>query len=303
MVERLSSRVIRIMGHNPGPFTLTGSCTYLVGTGNRRILVDTGEGKKEYVQSLQEALSENNCKISHVVLTHRHRDHTGGLPDVLSMADGLEVVKLRSPYDKDSLGVTQWINDNATIQAEGATLRALHTPGHIEDHICLWLEEEKAVFSGDNILGTGTTVFKNLKQYLGSLRRILDTKPEIIYPGHGPVITDGVGKVSQYIQHRAQREQQILETLKAAGKSLTPLGLVEKIYTETPKHLFPAAAVNVVQHLQKLEEDGVVSVDRSNAAQPEGETAGQDDMESADVPFGIKRDLPLDWTYLNSASL
>src|SRR5690606_17311008 len=98
------------------------------------------------------------------------------------------------------------IDDGAVIETEGATLRAIHTPGHAEDHLCYWLEEERALFTGDVVLGAGTTVIPehggDLADYMASLRRLLALEPAVIYPAHGPAIRDAAKKIREYIAHR-----------------------------------------------------------------------------------------------------
>ena len=119
----------------------------------------------------------------------------------------------------------------------------------------LHLKEENAVFSGDCILGEGTAVFEDLYDYMLSLKKILDLDPKTIYPGHGQFIKDPREKIEYYIQHRNQREEQILECLKASGP-ITPMDIVKKIYVDTPESLYPAAEKNVTHHLGKLCKEG-----------------------------------------------
>lgn len=145
------------------------------------------------------------------------------------------------------------------ISVEGATLKVIYTPGHTTDHVVLTLAEENVLFSGDCILGEGTSVFEDLYDYMRSLKVILDEKPTVIYPGHGNIIEDPLPKVQYYINHRNQRESQIVEVLKnAPSKLFTELDIVKVIYVETPEALWPAAAYNVNHHLKKLTKEGVV---------------------------------------------
>lgn len=137
----------------------------------------------------------------------------------------------------------------------------MHTPGHTEDHLVFWLREEDAVFSGDCILGEGrAVVFEDLADYLASLRRIASLNPKIIYPGHGPEIPDPGQRISEYIEHRLEREQQIVAVLgHSVQDSLSVMDIVQKVYTTTPVHLHMAAAGNVRHHLSKLIKDGAVA--------------------------------------------
>lgn len=260
-IDRWSERVIDVLGQNPGPFTGPGTNTYIVGTGARRLLLDAGQGVDEHVDLLARALDElaSGATFETVVLTHAHPDHMGGLEKVVERFRPDSVKKKAWP-EWDRGASFEVIEDGAELRVEGATLRAIHTPGHARDHLCYYLVEEKAVFTGDVVLGAGTTVIPrdgDLGDYLASLRRLLELDLDVIYPAHGPAIRDPYGKINEYLAHRALREQQILEGLAAGLRAVSDL--VRRIYVDVPEWLYAAAGVSVEAHLRKLEKEGTVA--------------------------------------------
>jgi glyoxylase-like metal-dependent hydrolase (beta-lactamase superfamily II) len=271
-VDEWSERVVVALGQNPGVFTGPGTNTYLVGTGRERLLLDTGQGLPAYLPVLEQALARaGGARIGEIVLTHGHPDHLGGVRSIRERFGALRVSKRPWPGVDDAMGceVTP-IDDGSVIAVEGATLRAVFAPGHAEDHLCFLLEEEQALFSGDNVLGVGTTVIPDrggdLAQYLGSLERLLALAPGAIYPAHGPRIADGPGKLREYLAHRLQREQEILAAL---GDGLVRVGeIVKRIYAAYPVALHAAASGSVTAHLKKLEREGRVV--RSGSGEPRG---------------------------------
>jgi glyoxylase-like metal-dependent hydrolase (beta-lactamase superfamily II) len=160
------------------------------------------------------------------------------------------------------------LREGQSVAVAGGTLVPVYTPGHASDHLCYYLPEEKAVFTGDVVLGGSTTVIPSadgdLADYLRSLRRLLELDIERIYPAHGPVIEDGPGRIREYIEHRMMRERQILDAL---GDGLVTIpGMVTRIYADVPEKLHAMAAQSVESHLKKLERDGRVREWRERAA-------------------------------------
>jgi glyoxylase-like metal-dependent hydrolase (beta-lactamase superfamily II) len=263
-VERWSARVVVVRGLNPGPFTGPGTNTFLLGTGRRPLLLDTGVGHPGYPPLLEKALLEQ-CGTDapgDVVVTHVHPDHLGGARDVLARFGARRISKLPWPERDAAFGLELTpLAAGDLVEWEGVRLRAIHTPGHALDHLCFYFEQERALFTGDLILGAGTTVIPaeggDMALYLDSLERLLDLDLAVIYPAHGPRIDRPYEKIREYLAHRRMRESQVLECL-AAGVAAIP-AMVERMYTETPVYLHAAAAQSVRAHLVKLEREGAVT--------------------------------------------
>jgi glyoxylase-like metal-dependent hydrolase (beta-lactamase superfamily II) len=234
-----------------------GTNTYLVGA-RHPFLIDTGAGVGEYVPLLQGFLAgEHLDDVRQVLLTHRHVDHMGGVLDVRRAFPRVPVAKL--VRNDGPLPVTmQRLDDQMMIRGDGVTLHALHTPGHASDHLCYYLEEERALFTGDLILGGSTTVIPpddgDLGDYLGSLRRVLALDVQRIYPAHGPVLEPARPVIEGYIAHRLAREAQIVEALRAGAE--TAAEIVTRVYREVAAELHPVARLSVLSHLAKLEREG-----------------------------------------------
>lgn len=292
-VTKVSSRVWRILGQNPGPMTLGGTNTYLVGTGASRCLIDTGDADvPEYGVQLRKALNAAEAEISKpvsiatILLTHWHHDHVGGIDTVLDMFPDAVLYKMPSQCGDVDCSITErskrtpppiLLNPFESLAVDDKTGRRIlsvdadtamefiATPGHTDDHVALRLREENAIFTGDCILGGGSSVFACYSEFMASLELLRSLQPAVLYPGHGPVVADAIKRIDEQLQHRMKREQQLVRTLseleqQRSGEGVTISDLVRVVYAETPAHLHPAAAVNVLHHLRKLLKDGVVNV-------------------------------------------
>ncbi|GLI75111.1 hypothetical protein PoHVEF18_003362 [Penicillium ochrochloron] len=262
-VEDVTERVIRIMGGNPGEMQLQGTNTYLVGTGKSRILIDTGQGMPIWATNITKLLRGRDLEISHVLLTHWHGDHTEGVPDLIAYDP-----RLASQIYKNQPSPGQNpINDGQIFQTEGAVIRAVFTPGHAVDHMCFILEEENAMFTGDNILGHGHSVAEDLGEYVKSLEIMRAQNCQFGYPAHGIKILNLPRTIQLYIRHKEQRERQIYHALTKVTRtdnnakgSLTARELVHSLHGEIPEELFKNAFEPfMTESLWKLAEERKVA--------------------------------------------
>jgi len=250
---------------------------YAVVRNNQALLIDFISPSDENVPA---RLAETGAaSISSAVITHPHGDHYLGLNELLNQFGGQAVChpkalpRLEGMLDPRYLGKTV-VNDDI-IAVGDYHVRVLHTPGHCPDHICLYLEEEKALFSGDTILGWGTSIISppegDMIDYMETLRRLNELEIKLILPGHGPLIKEKTReRIQWYIDHRLMREKLVLEALNESP--LTPSEIAVKIYSEEDfkmhgRDLLPRAARSVLAHLRKLERENQVN---SNSG-PDGE--------------------------------
>lgn len=239
-ITRLSPLVRVVLAPNPSPMTLEGTNTYIVGE-RAPIVIDPGPADEGH---LARVLAEARDP-SVVLLTHRHPDHAEGAARFASLAG------LPAPVPAP---------DKARTVAAGVSLLAIATPGHSSDHVCFLFEEERAVFTGDHVLGRGTTVIAfpdgELASYLASLDRLAAVHPQRFYPGHGPVVEDPAPVLAYYRAHRLEREAQILDAIDAGDVSVEQV--VARVYADVAAVLHPVAAMSVRAHLEKLRAERVL---------------------------------------------
>jgi len=179
---------------------------------------------------IKSTLEDAGISIACILLTHWHGDHTGGVPALVEMFAHLENHVYKNDPDKGQ----QNIADGQVGHVEGATVRAIHVPGHSTDHMCFILEEEQAMFTGDNILGHGTSAVEDLGTFMGSLQKMLNQEATTGYPAHGITIDDLPGKIRGELEQKLKRERQVMQGLsrvrERGGKSVTVPDLVTEIY-------------------------------------------------------------------------
>jgi glyoxylase-like metal-dependent hydrolase (beta-lactamase superfamily II) len=243
----------RVLGLNPGMMTGPGTNTYLVGD-RSPILIDTGAGVPGWMPLLETYMAERGWRApARVLITHRHKDHLGGVKHLLEQYPGTPVSKMIHKDADLPPGISD-LRDGQRITGDGVTLVPIHTPGHASDHLCYFVPETKSLFTGDLVLGGSTTVIPDedgdLTQYMDSLRRILRLDVATIYPAHGPVIENAKALIKEYIAHRLERERQILAVM-GDGKTTIP-DMVKVIYAAVPEALHGYAGQSVHSHLKKL---------------------------------------------------
>jgi glyoxylase-like metal-dependent hydrolase (beta-lactamase superfamily II) len=217
--------VVRVRAANPSPLTLDGTNTYVVGTW----VVDPGPADPAHLNAIRRAATGG---IEGVALTHSHADHAEGAGEL-----GAAVTL---PRDGEEVG----------------PFRAVATPGHSPDSVCLFAG--RACFTGDTVLGEGSVFIEpgegSLSAYLESLRRLRELDPEVLCPGHGPYVWDPRAKLDEYIEHRLDRERRLLAALERGVRSHADL--LDQAWSDVPAHLRPAAELTLRAHLEKLAEEG-----------------------------------------------
>ncbi len=274
---QVSPLVRRVLAHNPSPFSYTGTQTYLVGRGEVAV-VDPGPlgDDPDHIAALIRILAEE--KVTAILCTHTHRDHSPAAAP-LSAATGAPIIGCAplvleddGPRADASFDATyapdRVLGDGDQLSGLGWTLTALATPGHTSNHLCFALEEEKALFTGDHVMGWSTSVVSppdgDMAAYMRSLALLMDREDGIYYPAHGAPIENPKRLVRGMMGHRKQREGQILRLLEA-GTGHIP-DMVSSMYKGVDKRLYPAAGRSVLAHLIDLRDRGVVTGDAENWA-------------------------------------
>ncbi len=243
---------------NPGPFTgPTGNNTWLV-DGAEPLLVDAGVGHDNHMAALEQCLGGR--PLARVFLTHAHRDHSAGVPRLRQRWPDVEIVGGSALVTADPLDGPR-VPDGGPVRAGDGAMQVVLTPGHSPDHACLWDPVAGILFAGDLLISSGTVMIDatsggGLRGYLASLMRIRDLGPSAIYPGHGPIIENGVALIDQYVSHRMERERQLLAALER--QPATVAALVRMIYPQLDPAVAPAAEETLLAHLRKLEDDARV---------------------------------------------
>lgn len=235
----------RITAPNPGPFTLDGTQTYLLGDS---AVLDPGPNIESHLAQIREAMP----RLQTILITHRHGDHApGAVP--LKAATGARIIAPRDVLDE----VDQRVSGGECLSIDGMEVEVIATPGHTSEHVC-YLTAGGDLFTGDTVLGSGTTAIfppdGHMGDYLRSLRTLRARNPRRIYPAHGPIRDDAVALIDEYIAHRLQREQQVLDALASGATTAAEMRAI--IYPELDPRLHGAAEIQIEAHLIKLREEG-----------------------------------------------
>jgi glyoxylase-like metal-dependent hydrolase (beta-lactamase superfamily II) len=266
----LAPGIARIVAENPGPFTYKGTNSYLIGT-DSLILVDPGPGDEAHLAAILRAAAGR--PITHIVITHTHRDHVDGLPAALAATGaktaGYGAYPLPDPRPAARSGKGERVaptfvpdivlRDGDHLTAGGITLEAVHTPGHTPDHLCFAVSGTDVLLSGDHVMAWNTSVVAppegRMGDYLRSLEKLLTRTDAVYFPGHGGQLPDPQRIVRAYLVHRRMREQAILECIREGGHCIETI--VAKIYKGLDETLIPAASLSVEAHVVHLAEQNL----------------------------------------------
>lgn len=266
-LQQVAPGIRRVIAPNMGPFTFTGTGTYIVGEGDVAV-IDPGPLLQPHIDAILKGLEGET--VTHILITHTHMDHSPAAAP-LKEATGAETYGFGPHGGKHSSEKVEeggdWsfepdhlVGHGDVIEGNGWSFEAVHTPGHTSNHLCFQYREEKALFSGDHVMGWSTSVITppdgNMTDYMASLRLLLDRDDAIFWPTHGAPIIDPKPFVRAFIAHREEREEQIMHCLRTDARYIS--AMVAIMYADVPAMLHPAAARSVLAHLIHMIETGSV---------------------------------------------
>ncbi len=269
-VAELSPLIRRVIANNPSPFTLHGTGTYILGHGDVAV-IDPGPADEAHIAAILAATRGE--RISHVLVTHTHMDHSPGCALLREYTDaptyafgphgsGIEtdddsVVKLEESADHD-FEPTIRVRHGEVIAADGWSVECVYTPGHTSNHTCYALREERALFTGDHVMAWSTSIISppdgDMHRYMSSLELLLDRDDALYWPTHGPSVLDPKALVKAFIAHRREREEQIIACIEQGQHQIT--AMVPMMYTDLPEFMYGAAARSVLSAVVYLVQRG-----------------------------------------------
>jgi len=266
--DQVSPLIRRVVANNPGPFTFTGTGTYIIGKGEVAV-IDPGPDLPEHLEAILQAIDGE--RVTAILVTHNHADHSP-LAGPLARATGAPTYgsPLRAPAVKAEVQLEADHDDHfrpdvdvasaPVIRGAGWTFAPVATPGHTSNHVCYALVEENALFTGDHIMGWSTTVVVppdgDMGDYMKSVQRVADGGYSTLWPTHGPPVTDPAPFLAAYAEHRRDRERQVLAQLARGPARIADM--VPVVYAAVDKRLYPAAAQSMLAHLVQLVREGRV---------------------------------------------
>jgi glyoxylase-like metal-dependent hydrolase (beta-lactamase superfamily II) len=240
--------VHRVVAPNPGPYTGPGTNTWIVDAGPVVAVIDPGPDEESHLAAIDLRLA--GATVGVVLVTHSHPDH---LPLAERVGARHHAPVLRYPA----------LSDGEVVRTGTLSITALHTPGHSADHLCFWLDQDRVAFTGDLILGRGSSMVTypegDVAAYLRSLDRLAELQPRMLFPGHWDPVDDAMGKIKEYRAHRLEREAQVLAEVRR-GRG-TAGELTRRVYGNLDEKLMFAAEMTMRAHLRKLIDDGAVRLE------------------------------------------
>jgi glyoxylase-like metal-dependent hydrolase (beta-lactamase superfamily II) len=259
-----------LLAPNPSLMTLDGTNTWLIAEpgATTAVVVDPGPDDQSHLRRICAAAEQAGTRIATIVLTHGHLDHSAGARDLA----GLTGAAVRAVDRAFRLG-TEGLPPGSVVSEGGCEIEVIATPGHTTDSVCLYLRADRAVLTGDTVLGRGTTVIASdgdLGDYLGSLDRLYaladSTELRALLPGHGPLLSDPLAVLDYYRTHRAERLAEIRAALAAGDRTRTEI--VARVYADVDKKLWPAAELSVRAQLGYLADRGELPAGMDRAGDP-----------------------------------
>ncbi|MEM7217610.1 MAG: MBL fold metallo-hydrolase [Pseudomonadota bacterium] len=271
-IESVAPGIRRIVAENPGPFTLHGTGTYIIGTGQVAV-IDPGPADEAHIDALVRGLGDE--EISHVLVTHTHMDHSPGCallrrytnaPTYAYGPHGAGKIAAGVPVeeggDMDFLPDVE-VRDGDVIEGGDWSVECVYTPGHTSNHICFAYREGDALFSGDHVMGWSTSIISppdgDMQAYMASLDKLLERDDRVYWPTHGPAIEDPKPFVRKFIEHRLEREAQISACISRGVDRIE--AMVPEMYAGLPEFMYPAAARSVWAAIEFMVQKGTIATD------------------------------------------
>jgi glyoxylase-like metal-dependent hydrolase (beta-lactamase superfamily II) len=263
LVQSLTPLVRRVLAPNQGPFTFTGTCTYIVGSGHLA-LIGPGPDLAEHIELVLHELRGQS--IDHIVITHTHRDHSPAAR-AIQAATGAQIIGCAAHQPAQAASESRMdashdldhkpdllMQEGDVLSADGFHLEAIATPGHAANHLCFALREENSLFSGDHVMAWSTSIVAppdgNMADYMHSLDKLRSRSETIFWPGHGGAVQEPQRFMRGLVHHRRQREASILKCLASGHATIAEI--VPRIYEGLDPRLIKGASLSVLAHLQDL---------------------------------------------------